>query len=103
MSQKMLRIPLEDLTTVRVKCKGKIQREGKSELDCPMVYEVAIDQLGNAFPNDQCPRCNQSYWNKSAMTNPLASLSNAVQGLQSIHKQLEIEFDLPLNHAGESR
>jgi hypothetical protein len=98
MGAKVLRVSLGEFGTVRVKCKGKIQREGKPELDCPMVYEVAIDQLGNAFPNDQCPRCNQSYWNKSAMTNPLASLSAAVQGLKSINKQLEIEFDLSLKN-----
>jgi hypothetical protein len=96
MSEKLLRFLLTELGLVRVRCFGKLNGE-----PCPMVYEVPIDQLGMAFADNKCPRCNQSYeCSEGQSDNILKQFCTTVGILRRLcakKKFFDVEFVLPDN------
>ncbi len=101
MSEKMLRVSLNELKTIRVKCMGKLKVPGESEEPCGMTYEIALGKAWAFFSEQKCPRCQQSYINsKSAATDelsdPLKFLLKATDCLKRMGGQLEVEFDVRL-------
>ena len=104
MSEKMLRVSLKDLDTIRVKCKGKfVFPSGKSDEPCGMTYEIAVARAWAFFKEQKCPRCGQVYLNQrhgndpmSELPDPLMAISKAIENLKRMDGQLEVEFDVLL-------
>src|SRR5438270_14102302 len=94
MSEKVMRIKLSELKTVRIKCTGDL-KNGGDDPECGMIYEVAIEKLANAFPNDQCLRCKEN-WGPAPNSGPLVGLKDLAKVLIALKTRagLEVEFDL---------
>jgi hypothetical protein len=82
MSEKILKVLLSDLHTVRVLCK-----------QCRAIVELSLEDLAKKYQSGYCPICKACLVAPS--DNTIVDLSNAIRGLQELHQHLNIEFLLP--------
>lgn len=96
MSERVLKILLSELKTVRLKC----QRQ-----TCKSVVEVSVERLEQMFEGRDapaCPVCQGSYQHiDGSRPSPFAHFAVAVKRLQQCKDSVEIEFVMP--DPGESK
>ncbi len=80
MTETILRVRLDELTTVRVRC-----------TNCDRVTEVAVTDLGSTFQSYQCQHCHQNFL-PDKDGNAFADYSRAVARLAKLSEQAAIEF-----------
>ena len=85
MSEKSLRVSLNELNTVRVVCENK---QGGQR--CGAVIETSLAKLGNVH---RCPLCNQALFSDGV--SPLNVLANVVRELVQEKEHAHVEFVLP--------
>jgi formate dehydrogenase maturation protein FdhE len=87
MSEKVMRVPVSELTLVRVRCL-QCKHDG--------VIEIPLAQARRAYRDKTCPFCQEYYVAKDE-TDYLDVLADAVAGLLELQKKkkLAVEFVLP--------
>ena len=83
MSRKLLAFLLSELSTIRLKC-----------LKCSGVSEVSLKLLEQQFAVPICPMCRTTFLLPTMRDSPFVSLSAAIQTLQLLQKNVEVEFIL---------
>jgi hypothetical protein len=84
MSEKMLRIQLSEIATVRITCK-----------QCKRgVIEVPIERLGQALEQGGCRFCRSDVIAPTS-NDPLNALRMAIEELRRLESKLGIEFEIP--------
>jgi hypothetical protein len=91
MSEKVLKIPLEDLETLRITCKGK---------ECGVTIEVPLQHVGALLGKGgvyNCHNCNAPFYSqrKTTETNrPFDSLAETISILKGMNEKVKVEFVL---------
>ena len=86
MAEHILRVPLAELTIVRVVC------------DCGTITEVPLEKLGR-LDNTPCPGCALEFSGNATIGRlaRLASLQKAILDITSVPNRFGIEFPTRLN------
>lgn len=84
MTEHILKIGLDELTIVRVKCQI-----------CGVVVETSIGQLGNVMQQSQCPCCAHVF-NHPSGKNVFAQLDTAIGRFKQLADQAGVEFVIPV-------
>jgi hypothetical protein len=87
MSEKLLKILIGELTTVRVSC-----------THCHTVVEVTVDALGDTFKDGHCLKCERPLFVSTQRPTPLSQLCDALRALQQQPvKTVNVEFSLKVD------
>jgi hypothetical protein len=87
MSAKSLKIPLTELTTLRLICKNP---------GCNAILETTLENLHRLFKDFECPLCNTKFgYAKKGGPDPLKGLAHAVLELLNIQDKAAFEFVVP--------
>jgi hypothetical protein len=88
MSEKLLKIMLAELETIRIVCK-----------DCKTVFEFPLDNLEKAFRTKdktwECPHCHNPVMGDSsgsATGGPFVPLLKAIRLLKDAHEKIDVQF-----------
>ena len=84
MSETILRILLSELTTVRIRCQF-----------CDTIVELPVESLAKRFDAERCAHCHEYFDMNKENVNPLAALSDAINGFAKFKDKLEVGFILP--------
>jgi hypothetical protein len=83
MSEKMIRVKLSELATIRIVCK---------KATCGGISEVPIAEVERLI-GGKCRHCEQSL--RVGNEDALASLAEAIKNLTAIKNKVEVEFEIP--------
>lgn len=83
MSEKILRIFLDELDTVRIVCQ---------HANCGGIIEYPLERLRAKFQNvNECPLCKEDFGGRGS---PLYALAEAIENLKFVSKRVKVEFVL---------
>jgi len=86
MSEKLLRLFLSELTTIRIINQSPL---------CGAVTEIAVEQLGKAFRQAACPVCGNPFSQQTGDPSPFGPLADAIQKLNALESQVKVQFVIP--------
>lgn len=86
-SEKLLRILLSELTTVRIRCQGK----------CRTVVEMPLEEMAKKQVNDmlKCSSCGMDFDPLHTGQSGLVKFARAAGTLTDLKELVELEFSLP--------
>jgi hypothetical protein len=83
-STKMVRIPIADLTVVRITCKH-----------CNACFEVPIADVAKRFRSGDCPFCTETIFRGQERNKPIEQIAYVLSELAGDQKLSEVEFVVP--------
>ncbi len=86
MSEKLLRILLDELETVRVVCQSPT---------CGAIVEVSLEALAKTFAERKCRVCNAEFDLTPTGVSSLAALARAIQACRNAKECYRVQFVIP--------
>lgn len=88
MSEKLLRILLGELSTVRIRCRGP---------HCRTITEMPLTELADKKPDEllKCPHCGHDFDPLKTARNPLVDFARMAEEILERANCYEVQFTLP--------